>query len=360
MAALALRGHQIEMPVKLRTYDRGDASRQQRLETIGGRMSERLIRRFESCDHVPIDLWFTYHLYHKAPDLIGPHVAAALNVPYVVAEASVAGKQRNGKWSRGYESNVQSLRSASLVIGLNPHDKEGVLPCLSATTQYVDVPPFIDSRPFADAARNRAAIRAELADRLKISTDRPWLIAVAMMRQDQKLASYRVLASALATVQEPWQLLLVGDGPAAATVRDAFRTFGDRVVHYGVALEHETPTLYAACDIYVWPSIKEAWGMALIEAQAAGLAVVAGRSGGVTNVVAEGGSGLLSDEGDIAGLAANIRHLLENPATRSKMRAAALWNVRHRHDLDAGAEALESALQKVLDASADQLGRESE
>ena len=42
------------------------------------------------------DLWFTYHLYYKAPDLVGPLVAGALGIPYAVAEASVAHK-RAGK-----------------------------------------------------------------------------------------------------------------------------------------------------------------------------------------------------------------------------------------------------------------------
>jgi len=41
-------------------------------------------------------LWFTYHLYHKAPDHIGPVVARQLGIPYVLAEASYAAKQARG------------------------------------------------------------------------------------------------------------------------------------------------------------------------------------------------------------------------------------------------------------------------
>ena len=46
--------------------------------------------------------------------------------------------------------------------------------------------------------------------------------------------------------------------------------------------------MYAAADLYVWPAVREAYGIALLEAQAAGLPVVAGREGGVAEVVADG------------------------------------------------------------------------
>ena len=58
---------------------------------VGNRLAQRFIHR---CTQEPVrrpDLWFTYHLYYKAPDWLGPRVAEALSIPYVVAEASVAG-----------------------------------------------------------------------------------------------------------------------------------------------------------------------------------------------------------------------------------------------------------------------------
>ena len=42
------------------------------------------------------DLWFTYHVYYKAPDWLGPAVSAALGIPYVIAEASHAEKRAGG------------------------------------------------------------------------------------------------------------------------------------------------------------------------------------------------------------------------------------------------------------------------
>ena len=59
-------------------------------------------------------------------------------------------------------------------------------------------------------------------------------------------------------------------------------------------------------------AVSEAYGMALVEAQAAGLPVVAGREGGVPDIVAEGESGLLAPVGDALSLAVG-RALMANP-----------------------------------------------
>ncbi|MFO1118721.1 MAG: glycosyltransferase [Rhodospirillales bacterium] len=78
------------------------------------------------------------------------------------------------------------------------------------------------------------------------------------------------------------------------------------------------PALYAASDLYVWPAIGEAWGMALLEARAGGAAGCRRGAGGVAAVVAAG-SGLLAPAGDAAGFAAAVRQLLDQPHRRECM-----------------------------------------
>ena len=76
MALLADLGHEVELASRFRSYDgAGDPARQARLEWLGGRLAARLLRRYRQR---PPDLWFTYHLYHKAPDWLGPVVSRAL------------------------------------------------------------------------------------------------------------------------------------------------------------------------------------------------------------------------------------------------------------------------------------------
>jgi glycosyltransferase involved in cell wall biosynthesis len=93
-------------------------------------------------------------------------------------------------------------------------------------------------------------------------------------------------------------------------------------------------------DISVWPAINEAFGMALLEAQACGLPVVAGNSGGVGDIVVSGVTGLLATPGDADAFAAALRGLIVDPAARSAMGDAAQAKVRRDHDLPAAARQL--------------------
>lgn len=83
----------------LRSFEpRGDAARQAELREGGRREAARLAASFRAMPPgARPRLWFTYHCYYKAPDWIGPAVADALGVPYVVAEGSRAGKREIGR-----------------------------------------------------------------------------------------------------------------------------------------------------------------------------------------------------------------------------------------------------------------------
>src|SRR5207249_1444990 len=109
------------------------------------------------------------------------------------------------------------------------------------------------------------------------------LITVAMMRPGAKLASYRLLADALAQVASPpWELIIVGDGRARPEVEGAFARFDPGQIRLVGCKDAPAVTAWLrASDVFVWPAIDEAFGMALIEAQACGLPVVAGDGGGV-------------------------------------------------------------------------------
>src|SRR4051812_19651002 len=87
IAALERAGHEVSLAAHFRSYDSGDARRQARLREEGRRIAHRYLKKIDAGAEPP-DLWFTYHLYHKAPDWLGPTVAARLGIPYVAAEAS--------------------------------------------------------------------------------------------------------------------------------------------------------------------------------------------------------------------------------------------------------------------------------
>jgi len=353
MAALAAAGHEPILAARLRSRDgSGDRERQARLQALGGRLVERYLRQVAARPSLRPDLWLTYHLYYKAPDWIGPGVAAALRIPYVVAEASLAEKHKGGEWRIGHRATADALKRAERVIGLNSADREGVMPALARPEYWTALLPFLDTAPFEVAVAARRATRARLAQTWKLDPALPWLATVAMMRADVKLESYRLLGAALARcLDQPFQLLVAGDGPAREQVVAALAPLGKRVRWLGVLEEGAVPELLTASDLYVWPAIGEAYGLAILEAQAAGLPVVAGHTGGVGDIVADGLTGLLVPVGDPAGFSAAAAVLIDDAARRARMSLAARRKVATHHDIGAAARRLDAVLRDLVPAT---------
>ncbi len=334
LRALRMGKHAPILAATFRAYDPwGDAAAQARIAAKGNGIAARLIRRWRAWPGGKRpQAWFTYHLYHKAPDYLGPAVSAALNIPYIVAEPSVAPSKRAGKWNIFYAASSAALKRADAALCLTSVDMVCVRPALRRGARLRLLPPFLDGSPFRRAAAHRAEHRKKLAKRLP--DGEPWLLAVGMMRPGDKLDSYRVLGRALTLIENrPWRLVVVGDGVARAEVNAALATFAKRVLYLGKAEPAVLPAIYAACDLYVWPGVREAYGMAILEAQAAGLPVVAGRGVGVADVVADGKSGLLVDSDDAAGFARAAAALLDDPQRRKAMGKAALQHVARRHGI---------------------------
>lgn len=347
--ALQTAGHRPLLASRFRSWEgNGDAVRQARLRRTGERLGERLLRRFRAMDAGSRPAcWFSYHLYHKAPDWLGPRVSRALGIPYVVAEASLAPKQAGGPWREGYEASVAAVAGADLVVALNSADVPCVAAAMPNPDRLIRLPPFLDLARF-DGSMATAERRREIAARLGAPAGRPWLVTAAMMRRGNKLDSYRVLAKALAARRgSPWHLIIAGDGPARGEVEAAFTGLADRVTFAGLIDPAALPELLGVCDLFVWPAVNEPLGMAMLEAQAAGLPVIAGNSGGVADIVRDGETGRLLPPGDAEAFAGAVFAMLSDPAGREAMGRRARAHVADCHGLEAAARALDGWLRAL-------------
>ena len=99
--------------------------------------------------------------------------------------------------------------------------------------------------------------------------------------------------------------------------------------------------LYAGADVVVSPSvIPDAFSRVVLEAMAAGRAVVATAVGGTPELIEDGESGLLVPRHDPAALAAAIERLLDDPALAARLGAAARRRVQTRFAPEASVERL--------------------
>lgn len=143
------------------------------------------------------------------------------------------------------------------------------------------------------------------------------------------------------------RLLLVGDGPDDAALRTICRDLGieARVVFTGN--RRDISALLAMSDVFVFPSLCEGFGIALIEAMTAERAVVASRTGGIVELLEEGG-GLLIPPGDAAAICEAVLRLRDDPILRARLGQQAHEVVSRRFSVDVGIPALEAVYQQVL------------
>lgn len=332
MRALDRAGHETTLVSRLRAREgAGDAAAQARLIAAAEVEAERLAAAL-ALDRPA--LWFTYHCYYKAPDLLGPRVADALGVPYVVAEGTRAQKRLQGPWARFAELSEAALDRAAAIFWFTTRDYPALEAARAPGQRLIHLPPFTALGEPAAAP---------------VSADGPIrLVTVAMMRAPDKTSSYAALAAALARLGDvDWRLTIAGDGPAADAVRAAFAPFGERVIWAGrLNAREDVHALYAANDLLVWPGHNEAFGMVYLEAQAMGRAAVAENRPGVREVVAP--SGALAPPDDPAAFADAIRRFARDRALLARAGAAARDHMVAHHGIEAAGDRLRAALAPLL------------
>ncbi|TCM58253.1 glycosyltransferase involved in cell wall biosynthesis [Rhizobium sp. PP-F2F-G48] len=306
MEALACAGHQVSLVSELRSFLRSPQDIDD-LRVAADAERERIEADWRT-EGVP-DCWFCYHPYYKAPDLLGPPLAHGHGIGYVTAEASYSARRDGQGWAAAQAALLDTLTAASVNISMTERDRIGILEGAPAA-RVERLQPFIDPTLF-------------LANEPAPHPGR--LVTVAMMRPGDKMDSYRMLAAALSRLLHlPFTLTIVGDGKARGEVEALFAPLGPgRVVWAGERSAEEVAALLSTSSLYVWPGCGEAYGLAYLEAQAAGLPVVAQAIAGVPEVVQHGRTGALTPAGDVEAYAGAIAAFLADETRRQAMGAEA-------------------------------------
>ncbi|MCX4029822.1 glycosyltransferase family 4 protein [Endozoicomonas sp. SM1973] len=317
----------------LRSYDRGDITRQQRLAKVGERKAHRLIQRWQQLppSQQPV-LWLTYHLYHKAPDYIGPMVSQALNIPYVLVEASYAAKQQYGPWAPGLAASVQAIQQASSILSLNPGDIPGLQQVLGDNDRIHLIKPFINPVVINE---NKSQLRQQLSKQWQLPVTSNWLLTVAMLRPRDKQQSYQYLSQILPQLTDlDWHWVVVGDGKVRTEIQGYFGGLTERTRWVGGLAEQEVTSWLTAADLLIWPAINEALGMVFLEAQAAGLPSVAGAEVGVASLFDQKHpAGVLLATEPPSDFANAIRQLLLDKTAREQLGQRGVQHVAQYHSL---------------------------
>ena len=307
------------------------------LDTVGDRDKQNAIRRQASAQLPALiahgaqegwRAWVSYHNYYKAPDLLGPSVSKALGIPYVQIESTRARKRLTGPWERFASAAEAAADAATAILFFTDRDAKALRAYHPEGQTLRHLPPFL----------NRTD--------LPVAGDRQGpLLAVGMMRPGDKLASYELIAATLERLREDtdWRLDIAGDGTARPQVEALMAPFGDRVRFLGQLDAEGLARAYASARALIWPGVNEAIGLTYLEAQAAGVPVLAQDRPGLREVIAPDNP-LVPVEAGPDGLAAMLRQFAEAPPDAVALRK----HISARHLRAAAAGVLKATLEEVI------------
>jgi glycosyltransferase involved in cell wall biosynthesis len=308
------------------------------------RERRRVVHQFRDAS---ADLWFTYHSYYKAPDLLGPAVAGKLNIAYVIFQGIYSTKRRR-QWTAkpGFYLNQKTLCQADHVFSNKSVDLLNLKRLLPENRVSYVAPGIVPGDfDFDETAR------AQLRQQWNVAND-PLIFSAAMFRPDVKTEGLAWVIRACGELYRQglnFRLAIAGDGREREKLQQmADEQVADRVLFTGKIPRKDLYRYYSAADVFVFPGIRESLGMVFLEAQSCGLPVVAFNNAGVPEAVKDGKTGLLVPMYALEPFVDAIKRLIVDKRLRKQMGAAAKSYVREFHDLNNNYQGLEQSLNRIV------------
>jgi len=179
------------------------------------------------------------------------------------------------------------------------------------------VPPVIDGASFHPGSKQKA--RAKLG----IKRDAFVLLYVGDITSAKGADSLCSVASGIIESFPCTRFIFLGDGPLRPALRDAVGS-RNKISLPGAVPNEIVADHMRAADLLVLPSMTEGRPVSILEAMHIGLPVVAARVGDVPEMIDDGKNGFLVEPGDVTGLKAKLREIIENPSSLERIRKTTL------------------------------------
>ena len=265
------------------------------------------------------------HSHTRVTQVLGWAVSSLMNVPYVTTCHGLYKFRIGRRYFRCWGKWVMAISKTSMERLVRQYR-------LAAPHQVVLVENGIDVDRFRQAPDPAEVERFRRANGL--NGGGPVIGAIARLSPVKGLDLLLKAVPPLLKEFPDLRVLLVGDGPARENlVRLAYELkIAERVAICPSVEDTRVPL--SLLQAFAAPAWREGFGLAIVEAMAAGVPVVASDSGGPGEIIEQGKSGLLIQPGDVAGLENGLRSLLNDPDARRRMAEQGRLRAKERYDLE--------------------------
>jgi glycosyltransferase involved in cell wall biosynthesis len=180
------------------------------------------------------------------------------------------------------------------------------------------------------------------------ATNRAGILTVARLSPEKGLDVLLNAARIIADSEQSVTFTIAGAGPQERSLRRLRDQLDLRVTVRFLGPRRDVPALLRSAAIFASPSRQEAGPLAVLEAMAAGTAIVATAVGGTTEAVTDGQTGLLVEPGNPRAFAATLLGLQARPSLRAQLGCAARQAVLRDHTLDQQVQQTRQIYEQLL------------
>jgi len=307
------------------------------------------------CQQSGVDLITTQDPFDTA--VIGTLLARRFRIPLEIQNHS--NFYADSEWARerrgfGMAKRLgrHTLPRAALLRILNEAERHAYISMGLSSDRIRILPTPVDVSTFLDAAERARESRDEIRGAWGLQSEDVvaiWAGRMVASGPNKRLLFWLDVAARLAERLASIRFVLIGDGPQRGELEAKAEALGieDRVVFTGPLPNEELPTAFAAADIYMHTSRHEGFGKVIVEAQAAGLPVVAVNAHGPSSIVVDGVTGFIL-EADLGRMADAVLGLCRSEAMRKQMGEAAREHVRQNYRYEWMVDAIVSAWEETV------------
>ncbi|MCC7279339.1 MAG: glycosyltransferase [Chromatiaceae bacterium] len=244
----------------------------------------------------------------------------------------------NPRYAHYYQHKIEHLKKSALYLAVSEFSRKESVEHLDISASVI-----VNTSEGTEPHFKPCQIAVDVAQQLRHKFDitRPFVLYTGGADQRKNL---RRLIQAYATLPAPLraghQLLLAGKMPQGdiAHLQEQAKSVGlqpDELLFTGYVTDDELVKLYNLCELFVFPSWHEGFGLPALEAMACGAPVIGANTSSLPEVIALDEA--MFDPLDVAAIAAKMAHGLENDAFRAKLREHG-WQQAQRFSWDESAK----------------------